>query len=63
MEWIKENYEWLFGGLGVAVLGWLGAFLLSRFKKSKAQQTQSSGKNSNSVQAGRDAHVDINSKD
>jgi len=54
-EWITNNKEWVFSGVGVAVLA--GVFGLFRNRKSPPQQTQISGKNSTNIQAGRDVSV------
>lgn len=33
IDFIKENYEWLFSGIGVTLLVWLGAWLKGVLKK------------------------------
>jgi nitrate reductase gamma subunit len=43
MEWVINNKEWLFSGLGVSILAGIGAFLYKRFfskEKSTISQTQ-----------------------
>lgn len=56
MEWINNNKEILFSGLGVAIITWLLNFIFK--KKNKQQkdinQSQKSGNNSTNYQAGRD---------
>jgi hypothetical protein len=47
MDWILKNYEWVFSGVGVAVVGWL--FIL---RKSKAGVSQSVKNSSNVTQVG-----------
>ena len=45
MEW----YTWVFGGIGVAVIGWLGYFLIGRKKNSnEGGISQSVGNNAKS---------------
>ncbi|WP_418991729.1 response regulator [Alistipes sp.] len=39
-EWIIANKEWLFSGIGVAVLGWLGAYIYRKIWKRDPLQTQ-----------------------
>lgn len=47
--WIIENYEWLFGGLGVAIIGWI-------FFKNYSQ-VQKSGDNSTNLQIGKNFNI------
>jgi hypothetical protein len=69
LEWISQNKDWLFEGLGVAtpiaVIG--GLFALWKRRKNKREQpvaegppvglTQSSGDRSTNYQAGRDVVI------
>lgn len=58
-EWINSN-QWVFSGVGVAVVAGIGKLLLNRFSKkadSPVSQNQSSGSNSNNNQAGRDINM------
>lgn len=54
IEWIMNNKEWIFSGIGVFVLGF---FIV----KNRGGQTQKSGDNSVNIQAGK--NVDIGNKD
>jgi len=47
MDWLIRNSEWVFSGIGVAILGWL--FLL---RKSRAGVDQSVKNSSNVTQVG-----------
>jgi PleD family two-component response regulator len=47
MEFISNNYEWIFSGIGIAVLGWLILFFSN--KKKKETQTTLTSTNSNSI--------------
>lgn len=50
MEWIVNNVEWIFSGIGVAVASLLfGVFFK---KRSRLSQKQSSGSNSVNIQSG-----------
>jgi len=65
MEWVKQNYQWLFDGIGaallVAVLGWGCTKLFAKKSKAAPSQSQASGQNSVNVQGGNDVVVgDIN---
>jgi len=60
MEWILENKEWIFSGLGVAVLS--SIILLFKKKRDSINQTQKSGDNSLNYQAGRDLNIDVTNK-
>ena len=59
MDWIIENKEWIFSGIGVFVFGIIGTFIFRRMKASKITQTQSSGTNSNNYQSAGDINVNI----
>ena len=59
MQWIIDNKEWLFSGIGVLVISTIVGILLS--KKGTLNQTQKSGKNSTSYQSARD--ITIKAKD
>lgn len=54
MQWIVDNVEWLFGGIGVAVLGGIVGLI---FKKKDYTQKIESGKKSKNNQAGRDLTI------
>lgn len=57
MNWINENKEWIFSGVGVVII----TFILNYFFKEKIfSQKQKSGKKSNNYQAGKD--ITINNK-
>lgn len=46
MDWILQNYEWIFGGIGVFFLS-----LLFQNKRKSIKQKQISGKNSINAQS------------
>lgn len=51
INWIVENKEWLFSGIGVVAIG----FLAKQFYSSKGKkQIQKSGDNSTNIQIGGD---------
>lgn len=52
MDWLMKNVEWVFSGIGVAVLGWL--FTL---RKSRTGISQSVKNSSNVTQVGGDIRV------
>lgn len=42
MDWLLQNKEWVFSGIGVMVLGWIGKLMMgNREEKSSTQTTQS----------------------
>lgn len=55
MQWIFNNKEWVFSGIGVFVLTVIVGFFFK--KKSSITQTQKSGKNSTNYQAGGDIKI------
>lgn len=46
MEFLENNYEWIFSGIGVAVLGWFGFFL---FKKTNREDKKTYEENTNNI--------------
>lgn len=53
MNWIIKNKEWLFSGIGVALVSWIVTlFFPKKLAKKTIRQTQKSGKNSTNVQVG-----------
>ncbi len=59
MDWLVENKEWLFSGIGVAIgAAVIGRFFRTRYKKDSnvTQVQRSKGKNSPNIQSGRDTH-------
>lgn len=63
MNWISENREWLFSGLGGAVVMGIAGFLFKR-KRDKVELSQSikTGDNSTNIQGGNDVNVTIGDK-
>lgn len=57
MNWLIQNKEWLFSGLGVGLLSIIAGILF----KEKSRMSQKSGKNSKNYQAG--ANINIGNKD
>ena len=57
MNWLIENKEWIFSGVGVFVLGLVVTYLVSRPKTGSQTQKQKSGSNSKNYQAGGDINI------
>ncbi len=55
IAWVWENTEWIFGGVGVAIIS--GVIALVWRRRSGPSQSQTSGANSTNVQAGRDINL------
>lgn len=53
MEWIIENKEWIFSGVGVVVISTIVGFLFNKNQKA-IKMKQKSGKNSTNIQIGGD---------
>ena len=51
-EWILYNKEWVFSGIGVAVLGGIAAIIRRKKLTISSSQKQKSGRHSNNVQIG-----------
>ncbi len=63
IAWLIENKEWVFGGVGAAVLSGTCTLLWRMFKRGgdSVSQRQASGANSTNVQAGRDINLNKDS--
>jgi hypothetical protein len=61
MEWLSENKEWVFSGIGVVAITLLISFIIWTIKKKNTAsgiiQNQTSGDNSMNYQSGRDIHI------
>lgn len=62
LEWIIENKEWLFSGLGLSIVGIIGYFLKRNKENNKNSQTITSGDDSTNIQGGKNVKVEIGSK-
>lgn len=59
VDWIAENKEWLFPGIGITVITgitWVLRYLFRR-KKAPSSQNIDAGAGSTIVQAGRDVEI------
>ncbi len=55
MNWIIENKEWFFSGIGATILTIIvSLFFQSSSKKKRLKQIQKSGSHSNNIQVGGD---------
>ena len=61
MEWVKNNKEWLFSGIGLAVLLMIGR-VIYKGRQSGSDQKICSGSNSTNIQAGHDIKIGAESK-
>ena len=56
LDWVIENKEWVFGGVGVAIISAAIKLIFGR-KPNGISQSQTSGSNSTNVQAGKDVNL------
>ena len=56
VAWVIDNKNWLFSGVGLVVIAWLGRLIFKRIYASSTQ-TIRSGDSSTNVQAGRDFNI------
>ena len=59
-EWLIQNRQWLFDGLGTAILLGIAGFVVRQFRKrapKPGKQVQISGNNSINMQAGYDLNI------
>ncbi|PKO81787.1 MAG: hypothetical protein CVU19_05245 [Betaproteobacteria bacterium HGW-Betaproteobacteria-13] len=54
--WAFKNKEWLFSGIGVVFIGWVGQLIFNKSSDSSTQ-TIRSGDGSINIQGGRDVTV------
>jgi len=54
MDWIVENKEWIFSGIGVFVLGFVISIFARKGKQKSIKMKQKSGSNSTNIQIGGD---------
>lgn len=60
LEWINDNREWVFSGIGAVIIGTVLAFFLKgKHASSAIQQTARSGDASQNIQAGRDVNIAV----
>jgi len=50
MEWILENKEWIFSGIGVSIIGLILIILKKSDRKKSTKMKQKSGKNCTNIQ-------------
>lgn len=62
MKWIIENAQWIFEGVGVAILGLLGSLFLKNKSNGEKVQKINSGSNSTNIQGGENVTVTIGEK-
>ena len=54
MEWVIENKEWIFSGIGVFVIGLVVNFIFKKKRRKSIKMKQKSGSHSNNIQIGGD---------
>lgn len=52
IEFLKNNYQWIFGGIGVSILGWVFHLFSKRATQTTIKQNQKAGDNSANTQIG-----------
>jgi len=56
VAWISDNKQWLFSGLGLAIVAWVWRLIIKK-RASSSTQTIRSGNNSTNVQVGGNANI------
>jgi len=46
---MENNYEWIFSGIGVLIIGWVATYLYKKFNKSEDEKSSSGIQNSNNI--------------
>lgn len=52
IEFMKNNYQWIFGGIGVAIIGWIILLFQKKHTSTTIKQNQKGGDNSTNTQIG-----------
>ncbi|WP_339292725.1 hypothetical protein MKY48_08640 [Paenibacillus sp. FSL W8-0187] len=63
IDWIFNNKEWVFSGVGISIISLITFFLKKGKEKSNSSQTITSGNNSYNIQGGSDVNITIGDKD
>ena len=62
MEWIIQNKEWLFSGIGLAIVGGIWGFFKKKKGNNTPYQSIKAGDDSNNIQGGKNVNVTIGGK-
>ena len=57
LKWVNENREWLFSGVGVAIIAAALAYIRRKWRTAAVEQSVRSGDTSQNIQAGRDINI------
>jgi len=57
LDWLKDNVNWVFSGIGVPVVVGFFSWLFHKNRKKQRSQNQQVGDNSTAIQVGRDFKV------
>lgn len=60
IQWLGTNKEWIFSGVGVVLVAWIGRVIFQG-RQTSSQEIRSGDKSSN-IQAGRDIRIETKSK-
>lgn len=58
LAWLDDNKSWIFSGIGVTIVGLIGAWFLKPKSRGKVNQVQKAGDSSTNIQVG--GNVEIN---
>ncbi|NTU45044.1 MAG: hypothetical protein HGA99_05920 [Chlorobiaceae bacterium] len=61
MNWLLDNKQWLFSGVGLGIVGLIGRLFYNKQQKTSSQ-TIRSGNNSTNFQAGNDINIGTRTK-
>ena len=62
MEWIVQNKEWLFSGIGVIFFGGFFGYVRKKKQNNGFSQKIKAGNLSNNIQGGKDVNITIGGK-
>ncbi|MFK4330016.1 hypothetical protein ABH955_000668 [Bacillus sp. RC240] len=61
-DWLNQNKEWFFSGIGVLGISVIGGILFKKAKDGKRHQSIHSGDNSTNIQGGKNVNVTLGEK-
>ncbi|MBT2714710.1 hypothetical protein [Bacillus sp. ISL-57] len=65
MQWLIDNKEWVFSGIGLPICAWIITMIVKKKNAPKipvTEQSQTSGNNSTNIQGGNDVNISIGEK-
>lgn len=66
MQWLIQNKEWVFSGIGIPIIVWIGTLIVKKKNPEKLSTSkslsQSGGNHSTNIQGGKNVNVTMGEK-